>query len=427
MTPRVPSAADRLVAVLAGEQGSGVLLTPRLVLTSAHVLNRWVDGVAGPAPRALAVGGRLSTPVTCEVLWTGSDTCDAALLLTERPLVDAGRLGPLRWGACGTWEPVGGCQAMGFPRVQRSPDGELEAVQVPGTLTPLSGSLRGRYVLRTNHHPPTGGTADSPWAGEPALAGQVLIGIASEDPLGWEHSAVDAVPLRQIVRDRAFWHTLREHWPAAPSLIRAHGHPAGPGPYAAAVRGHLRPAPPPERSAAPYTVGALLGGAQHAPRRPGRPAAHPQARGHGAEPDDGRQLLQRIAIWLVRNGRVELSREQAVRQLELAMKGLRHVREQGTTEEVLTHLLNRSGLLQAPSTDSVQFIHRTFQDYLAAKEFQESDSLDELLKHVAESLMNMPQPSDLSVRDKHLTAGHNQPSGNRPPIDLTKKGRPRNR
>ncbi|MFE0047112.1 NACHT domain-containing protein [Streptomyces albireticuli] len=649
---------------MAGAQGSGVLLTPTLVLTSAHVLDTGSGegGAEGRGPHALALGGHLSEPVPCEVVWKGETGArDAALLLAERPLVHAARLGPLRWGVCVTWKPMTGCQAMGFPQVQRSPDGSLEAVQVPGTLTPLSGSLRRRYVLRTDHHPPAGGSGGSPWAGlsgGPVLAGQVLIGIVSEDPPGWDHSAVDAVPLIQIVSSADFWSALRKHWPEAPSLLVEEVFSAHPedlayeAAYAKAVKAAYSrleifglddlgsgddtwdldtaylslearapgQAPGPARAGArrvedllgsrprtvlrgeagagkttlvwwlashaachtlPRKLGALNGlvpfvvplrslaaqgitaptpsqlptiarlpvdapppgwagrvlesgralllvdGLDELPREDRAPARrwlaellrlHPATRclvtvrplavdhawleaegfeelrllpmsdtdiqsfvaawhtaarlecagyadgerarrqrellvelegnltqefrrtaglrdlartpllcavvcalhrrrsgllprtrwelyraaltmllggrdahrrihrpeGMELEPDDGRQLLQRVAVWLVRNGRVELSREQAVRQIALAMRGLRRVRDQGTPEEVLTHLLNRSGLLQERTRDSVQFIHRTFQDYLAAKEFQDSDCLDELLSHAAE-------------------------------------------
>ncbi len=122
----------------------------------------------------------------------------------------------------------------------------------------------------------------------------------------------------------------------------------------------------------------MLLGNRDAYRRVGSPE------GIALDVEDSRQLLQRIAVWLVRNGHAEFSPEQAVRQLETAMPGLRKVREQGTAEQILTHLLNRSGLLQERAADSLQFIHRTFQDYLAAKEFQESDSLGELLSHAGE-------------------------------------------
>ncbi|MFJ7497685.1 hypothetical protein ACIQZB_42665 [Streptomyces sp. NPDC097727] len=41
--------------------------------------------------------------------------------------------------------------------------------------------------------------------------------------------------------------------------------------------------------------------------------------------------------------------------------------EQGTADQVLMHLVGRSGLLHQPTMDTIDFIHRTFQDYLGAK------------------------------------------------------------
>ncbi|UBI41109.1 NACHT domain-containing protein [Streptomyces mobaraensis] len=105
--------------------------------------------------------------------------------------------------------------------------------------------------------------------------------------------------------------------------------------------------------------------------------------GIALEAEDAQQLLQHIAIWLVRNRQTELTREQGVRQIELAMRSLRQLRKY-TADALMDHLLNRSGLLQERSPDSLQFIHRTFQDFLAAKEFQDSDCLKELLGHAAE-------------------------------------------
>ncbi|MFJ2107714.1 NACHT domain-containing protein [Streptomyces microflavus] len=96
------------------------------------------------------------------------------------------------------------------------------------------------------------------------------------------------------------------------------------------------------------------------------------------------QLLQRIAVWLVREGQSEFTREQALRQLGRALAGMERVSAQGSPAKILTHLLNRSGLLQERTDDTYQFIHRTFQDYLAAKEFIEDDHLNELLGHADE-------------------------------------------
>lgn len=95
--------------------------------------------------------------------------------------------------------------------------------------------------------------------------------------------------------------------------------------------------------------------------------------------DEQAQLLQRIAIWLVRGGQSELDRDQALHQLEQALRGMEQVRRQGSAQEILTHLLNRSGVLQERADGVYQFAHRTFQDFLAAKEFSEGGHLHELI------------------------------------------------
>ncbi|MFI9001147.1 NACHT domain-containing protein [Streptomyces sp. NPDC053541] len=97
--------------------------------------------------------------------------------------------------------------------------------------------------------------------------------------------------------------------------------------------------------------------------------------------EEHQELLQRLAAWLVRAGQTEFTRDQALQRLERALPGMPRVRDQGTPEEVLTHVINRSGLLQERTNDVFQFAHRTFQDFLAAKEFVEDDSLREALRH----------------------------------------------
>ena len=98
--------------------------------------------------------------------------------------------------------------------------------------------------------------------------------------------------------------------------------------------------------------------------------------------EEHQQLLQRIAAWLVRGGQTEFTRQQALHQLTRALPGMPRVAAQGTPAEILTHLLNRSGLLQERADGVFQFAHRTFQDFLAAKEFVEDDLVSELLQHV---------------------------------------------
>ncbi len=102
--------------------------------------------------------------------------------------------------------------------------------------------------------------------------------------------------------------------------------------------------------------------------------------------EEHQQILQRIAVWLVRCGQSEFTRQEARPQLETALAGMERVRDQGGPDAVLTHLLNRSGLLQQRGDGSYQFIHRTFQDFLAAKELVESNSLRELVRNADDVL-----------------------------------------
>lgn len=93
------------------------------------------------------------------------------------------------------------------------------------------------------------------------------------------------------------------------------------------------------------------------------------------------QLLQKLAYWLIRNGRTELNRATAVTVLADALESMHAVAQQGDADQVLTHLLARSGLLRRPSTDTIDFVHRTFQDFLGAKAAVEALDLPLIARH----------------------------------------------
>nr|WP_324604624.1 NACHT domain-containing protein [Streptomyces sp. NRRL S-337] len=93
------------------------------------------------------------------------------------------------------------------------------------------------------------------------------------------------------------------------------------------------------------------------------------------------QLLQRLAYWLIRNGRTELDRDRAERIVAEALPAVPAAARQGDAAAVLRHLLLRSGLLREPVAGSVQFVHRTFQDYLGAKAAVEDGDIGLLVAH----------------------------------------------
>ncbi|MFC8870244.1 NACHT domain-containing protein [Streptomyces sp. NPDC057148] len=91
------------------------------------------------------------------------------------------------------------------------------------------------------------------------------------------------------------------------------------------------------------------------------------------------QLLQKLAWWLIRNGRLELDREEA---LGIVNRALPALSLDGTSAREVYHtLLLRSGLLREPAEGRVDFLHRTFVDYLGARLAVEEIDFDLLVNH----------------------------------------------
>src|SRR5262249_6782668 len=84
-------------------------------------------------------------------------------------------------------------------------------------------------------------------------------------------------------------------------------------------------------------------------------------------------LLQRFAYSMVKNHEVVVTRVEATRRFAHAMRGLRS--QDVGAEPVLQRTLERAGLLREPHPDDIQFVHRTFRDYLAAKEVVDAGDL----------------------------------------------------
>jgi hypothetical protein len=90
-------------------------------------------------------------------------------------------------------------------------------------------------------------------------------------------------------------------------------------------------------------------------------------------------LLQQLAYHLVKNEITELPPEAAITQLTRSMSRIRD--REVTPPDVLRHLLARTGLLRTdPVTGALHFVHRTFQDYLGAREALDQGDLG-LLVH----------------------------------------------
>ncbi|MET9639208.1 NACHT domain-containing protein [Streptomyces virginiae] len=93
------------------------------------------------------------------------------------------------------------------------------------------------------------------------------------------------------------------------------------------------------------------------------------------------QLLQRLAYWLIRNGRTEMDRARAEGLISGALPAVPVARVLGEAPQVYRHFLERTGLLRAPTEDTVEFVHRTFQDFLGARAALDEGGVGELAAH----------------------------------------------
>jgi hypothetical protein len=90
------------------------------------------------------------------------------------------------------------------------------------------------------------------------------------------------------------------------------------------------------------------------------------------ERDQQERLLQELAWWLTFVGRAEMSKATALSRIEARAKAMPRVTS--PPEKILDHLLQRSGVIREPVPGRIDFVHRTIQEYLAAR--QAADDAD---------------------------------------------------
>jgi hypothetical protein len=113
--------------------------------------------------------------------------------------------------------------------------------------------------------------------------------------------------------------------------------------------------------------------------RPDRPRV-----GGELDADTQISLLQKLAYWLINNGRSEMTHDVAAALIGQALPYIHRGGKLGTGDEVLRHLIERSGVLREPASGAVDFVHRTFQDYLGAREIVEWQHFPALIEKAHE-------------------------------------------
>ncbi|MFI6322365.1 NACHT domain-containing protein [Nonomuraea sp. NPDC050556] len=108
-----------------------------------------------------------------------------------------------------------------------------------------------------------------------------------------------------------------------------------------------------------------------------------------------RVLLAELAYWLVMNGWSDVPVERAAEKLGRIAATVKEITADGET--LLRYLLERSGLLREPVQGRVDFVHKTFQEYLAGWAAMRADDVGQLIAHAGDD-----QWRDVTV----MAAGH---------------------
>ncbi|MEV8097636.1 trypsin-like peptidase domain-containing protein [Kitasatospora sp. NPDC085879] len=211
---------ERLVEVVGEDnRGTGYLIGPRLVLTSAHVV-----GGVGTTARVLQPGRRPRYRST--VVWRGDPDggTDAALVRVE-PAVWQGPEGTAEpWGQLATMRPGQPVETWGVPWAIQD-GGTAEAMQLSGTVNPGTGYVRERHFLTLSDHgfAQWAGTG-VPWAGLSGAAvvcNGLLIGVVKADMLTFGHGMLEVVPAYVLHADGSFVAALKEHGADSSTLGQA--------------------------------------------------------------------------------------------------------------------------------------------------------------------------------------------------------------
>jgi hypothetical protein len=98
--------------------------------------------------------------------------------------------------------------------------------------------------------------------------------------------------------------------------------------------------------------------------------------------EEKKLLLQDLAYWLTLNGYSYTAQAVAIERIAGKLPSLRRIMEEPS--EVFRYLLERCGVLRAPVEGQVDFVHRTFQEYFAAAEAVQQDSVGLLVRNAHE-------------------------------------------
>ncbi|MFC9608344.1 NACHT domain-containing protein [Streptomyces niveus] len=101
--------------------------------------------------------------------------------------------------------------------------------------------------------------------------------------------------------------------------------------------------------------------------------------------EEQQKILQEIAYWMIRNEIAEAEQDDVIGLIARLLPAMPQVATPEDAPQVFRFLLHRSGLLRAPTARTVDFIHRTFLDYLGARAAVEAQDINMIASHAHEA------------------------------------------
>jgi TPR repeat protein len=195
------------------EVGSGLLLSPRLALTAAHVV--FGESRKAAQPILVQLAAKPGEFARARVLWPSRPgKLDAALLeITDPKWHPPERIQTVRWGTITGLADQISCTANGFPRASREPGIGRDTQQFSGLINP-GDQLRGHhYDVNITSAVPESPSLWSGMSGAALFAGDLLIGVVTSVPPGFNGAKVTAERASRMAADRAFVAVMRGHDP----------------------------------------------------------------------------------------------------------------------------------------------------------------------------------------------------------------------
>ncbi len=98
-------------------------------------------------------------------------------------------------------------------------------------------------------------------------------------------------------------------------------------------------------------------------------------------------IIQDIAVYMLRSGKTEVDKKYLLEHMKAIYKDrtlISEVKDRNNPGPLLDYLIKRTGIIREPSKGRVDFIHKTFLEFLAAESLKNSSSWEEVEKNVTD-------------------------------------------